>query len=413
MVDTLRADHMPNYGYKYNTTPNLQKLSKKAVLFKRVIAPSSWTKTSMASIMTSQNPSQHGVRGINDVLPDDLITITEGLSGHGYQTVGVNTNPWLEPKFGFHAGFDIYESIPFVRNNLEREFCDAWRVNQKAMELLAQCSQDKPVFLYLHYMDVHRPYRPKPPYFSGGPLTIPGHGTISNEELDYRYARKGLRGPMVQKRIIELYDGEIRTIDAALEELLDDLGKKPGFENTIFVITSDHGEAFNEHGKILHGNSLYPEVYEVPMIFFWPGGLSGGQEIDVQVSSIDIAPTLFKLAELPVPKSFHGEALLPMKRGSIKERIALSAVGLNDAIPNLDYIAVVSSEYLYIREKINNKIEFYDLQSDPRAHNNLGPSHPKVAFYAKFEGSSINHTIEQAELDQKTIEKLKSFGYLQ
>ena len=416
LIDALRADHLPSYGYKIDTAPNIQRLTRQGVVFERVIAPSTWTKTSIASIMASCNPSRHGARGIKDVLPSQLTTIAEQLSTNGYRTVAVNTNPWLAPKFGFKAGFDIYRTLPINSSGpiSERSFSLAWAVNHKAMEFLKECSQKEPVFLYLHYMDVHAPYRPRPPFFSAPALDVPGFGVLPNDKLEFIYRIKGLDAPGVRERVIELYDGEIRTVDAAVGKLLERLQKKGWLDNTIVVITSDHGEAFGEHGTVEHGVNLYPEVYEVPLILLWPGHLPAGVRIGVQVRSIDIAPTLLGLAGLTVPKSFDGEPLLPMEAGALEDRIAISAVGLNDGAPDSDYIAVVSREYLYVREKIKNIVEFYDLRSDPEAHNNLGQSHPEATFYAGFEDkdNAATRTSEQVELDEETREQLKSLGYL-
>jgi len=101
LVDTLRADHLPSYGYKAKNMSKIERLSKQGVVFENVIAQSSWTKTSMASIMTSSNPSRHGAMGVKDVLPEDLTTIAEGLAAEGYYTIGINTNPWLRSQYPF------------------------------------------------------------------------------------------------------------------------------------------------------------------------------------------------------------------------------------------------------------------------------------------------------------------------
>ena len=409
LVDTLRADHLPSYGYKINTAPNIQNLAESAVLFERVIAPSSWTKTSMASIMTSQNPSRHGVRRGKDVLPEQLITMTEVFANNGYHTIGINTNPWLKSKFGFDVGFNSYESLLFLQDG---GWTNALEVNAAAMAALAQRPEEKPFFLYLHYMDVHDPYRPKSPFYSASSLTIPGHGVIPDAELERLYCDKGFDAPGVRNRVIELYNGGIRTVDAGIGQLLKEMKKVGGLENTITVITSDHGESFREHGTTKHGQNLYPEVYEVPLIFSWPGSLPSGVRIRPQVCSIDIAPTLFALAGLAPQEGCDGKPLLPMRNDAIQCRIAKCAVGLNDASPDLDYTAVVSAEHLYIREKKNNVVEFYDLKLDPGAQYNLGTLNPKVAAYAKLEDNAVSGITKQTDLDEKTIQQLKSLGYL-
>ncbi len=410
LIDTLRADHLPTYGYKVDTAPNLHRLAKKGVVFERVIAPSTWTKTSMASIMTSTDVHRHGVKGIKDVLTTNkLATVAGGLKANGYRTMCVNTNSWLSSKFGFDVGFDDYRMHPLVSEGF---FASAWDINNEVMNLLDQTLSQQPQFLYLHYMDVHAPYIPKPPYFSAPPLDVPGLGIVADHKLELLYREKQLDTPAVQQRIIDLYDGEIRTIDVAIDQLLKDLKGMGWLDDTIVVITSDHGEEFLEHGQTEHGKDLYPETYEVPLIFHWPGHLPAGKKIEAQVRSIDIAPTLFELAGIEIPSSFDGISLLPMKNDVLQDRIALSSVGLNDHLPNLDYAAVVSPQHLYLREKINNVVEFYDLKLDPAAKHNLGGSHPSAASYANLEKDIVTATTEQTELDPQTIKQLKSLGYL-
>ena len=112
LLDTLRADHLPTYGYKSDIAPYIHQLAQQGVVFERVIAPSSWTKTSMASIITSRDVPDHGVQRFKDILPSELTTLAEGLSTNGYHTIGINTNPWLTKLFGFESGFDIYRQRP-------------------------------------------------------------------------------------------------------------------------------------------------------------------------------------------------------------------------------------------------------------------------------------------------------------
>jgi len=363
----------------------------------------------MASIMTGTTPARHGVKAVKDVLPGRLTTIAEALSAGGYYTVGINTNPWLKSMFGFQQGFNVY-GMCASRSSM---FARAWAVNKQAVIEMKRRRGRKPIFLYLHYMDVHAPYIPQRPYFTKPTLAVPGLGLLPDDRIEYLYRKKGLRGPGVQQRVIDLYDGEIKTADAAVAEIHDKLDKLIGLENTLFVITSDHGEAFLEHGKPEHGYNLYPEVYSVPLLLLWHGKLAGGMEINAQVRSIDIAPTLLELAGLDIPASFEGKPLPTSAGQAARDRLAVAEVGTNDYIPNLDYAAVVSRQYLYIHERINNRVEFYDLLVDAGAKKDLGPSHPKVGYYAKFEPAPARaKPAGKTELDEQTRRQLESLGYL-
>jgi len=405
VVDTLRADHLPGYGYAEDTAPFLSRLAETGVLFERVIAPSSWTKTSMASIMTGLDPNGHGVLRHRNAVPPHLETLAERLAAHGYETIGINTNPWLQAQFGFGAGFDVYETIRHAKESGE-----APEVNRRALELLAARSHDRPFFLYLHYMDVHAPYRPERSDELGPAVELPDRGAIDDATLEFEYRKEGLSGAGVEERVIGLYDEGIRQFDAELETFLRDIRASAG--NPLIVITSDHGEGFREHGTTEHGHNLYPEVLEVPLIVLWPGVVPAGVRIPAQVRSIDIAPTILALASVNVPEAFEGEPLLPMEPGGIEDRTARSEVYYRRPLEPFHYTAVISRDHFYVREGMRDTVEFYDLRADPDARRNLGAGDPRVARYRALERATPVEPAAERELDDETREELEALGYL-
>jgi arylsulfatase len=402
LVDTLRADRLPLYGHPGPTAPRLAELAARGVLFERVIAPSSWTKTSMASILTGRAPDRHGVLGVSDVLPGDLVTLAEAFSAAGYRTLAVNSNPWLAERFGFAAGFDVFETHLFARGA---------KVNQRALDLIAAARE--PWLLYVHYMDVHSPYRPDPRFFDEPPLELPGLGRLSDAELEERYRKRGLDGPRVRERVLRLYDAGIRSADAALGELLDALEARGRMANTIAVVTADHGEAFGEHGTTEHGKNLYPEVCEVPLVLVFEGRLPAGARRPGQVSSIDVAPTLLELAGLPAEPGFEGRSLLPLDLERPEARVGLAGLARAENDGDFDLVAVVSPDHLYLRERRRDRVEFYDLRADPGALRDLGPAHPAVPAYAALEGAGGAPPPPRTELDAETLEALRALGYLE
>ncbi|MBW2274270.1 MAG: sulfatase [Deltaproteobacteria bacterium] len=407
VVDTLRSDHLPSYGYRRNTAPALSALADEGVLFERVIAPSSWTKTSMASMMTGLNPDGHAVRGVEDALSDSLPTLATSLAHAGYATIGINTNPWLEPGFGFARGFDVYET---------HVFSPAGEVNRIALARVEELRR-RPFLLYVHYMDVHAPYRFREASLKDRPLRLPGRGAVPDELLEHAYRKEGLQGAGVHERVIRLYDAGIRAVDSAIADLLRELGSQGALDNAIVAVTSDHGEAFREHGSAEHGRNLYPEVYEIPLILRWPGRIPAGARIPAQVRGVDLAPTLLHLAGVPIPPGLDGSSLMPFDVKAMEPRIAIAAVGLNDYIPHLDYVAVVSPDRLYIRERRSGSVEFYDLERDPDARHDLGAAHPEVEDYARLPGPGLQGTRDRertpkARLDEPTRERLRALGYL-
>jgi arylsulfatase A-like enzyme len=402
VVDTLRSDHLPGYGYPRNTAPALGRLADEGVLFERVIAASSWTKTSMASIMTGLDPGRHSVRGVEDALSERLPTLASTLADAGYATLGINTNPWLEPGFGFDRGFDLYET---------RVFSPANEVNRIALARVRELDR-RPFLLYLHYMDVHAPYRFRESQMADRPLFLPGRGAVPDNALEHAYRKEKLQGPGVQERVIRLSDAGIRAVDDAIDELLHALRREGALENALVVVTSDHGESFREHGSTEHGRNLYPEVYEVPLIMHWPGHIPSGARIPAQARGVDLLPTLLELAGVPIPSELDGSSLLPLDIEAREPRVAVAAVGLNDYIPDRDYVAVISPEHLYIRERRSGNVEFYDLERDPGARRDLGGSHPAVERYRGLREVGEGVSAPKTRIDESTRERLKALGYL-
>jgi arylsulfatase len=403
VIDTLRADSLPPYGAAPENAPNLAEFARGGVVFERVVAPSSWTKTSMASLLTGTNPSRHGVRGIDHTLPAELPTLARMLRDAGYRTLAVQTNPWLRAEFGFDAGFDRYD---YALHGSAEE------VNTRALALLEETGREHPVLLYLHYMDVHAPYRPGPRWFDAPALDVPGHGAIPDDKLESLYRTRRLRGPELDRRVRALYDAELRQVDHALGLLFEALRERGILERAVVFVTSDHGEAFGERGQVTHGRTFYPEVYAVPMLVRGGDQVPAGARIEAQVRSIDIVPTILGLAGVSPPPSVQGEALLPMEPAAIRARIAHGAVGLNDLAPDQDYAAVVGEESLYLLERRSGTVEFYDLRADPGALHDLGPDSPEAARLAQLvdEGAAAAAP-GRTEIEAATRDQLESLGY--
>ncbi len=398
LVDTLRADALGAYT-PGALTPHMDALARDGVLFERVVAPSSWTKTSMASIVTSRDPSGHGVRGVDDVLPDSLDTLAEAFEDAGYQTIGVNANPWLKRDSGFEAGFASYSFVTW----------DAESVHDALRQALDDADPERPVFLYLHYMDTHAPYDPGP-WFSGPPVEVPGLGALADEDLEVGYRGGHIDGVAVRERVRALYDASVRDLDAKLMGLWAELRERGFLRDAVVVLTSDHGEAFGEHGTTAHGRDFYPEVYAVPLIFVAPGRIPAGVRVPAQVASIDVAPTLLALASLPVPEGFEGQPLLPMD-GGLESRVAIGAIGGNDRAPDVDIVGVVYDDLLYLRERRGDRVELYDLRTDPAAWNDLGRDHPEAARLAAREPTREPPRAETRSVDAETRAELEALGY--
>ncbi len=280
VVDTLRADWTTPYGADSRISPELGRWAERGVVFDNTIAQSSWTKTSMASLMTSLWPQSHGVRATRDALAAGALTVAEVFSKAGYQTYAVQSNGWLEQTFGFHQGFDHYL---FPRGgNLAGMKPMIWphadNVYLEAERLLEHRDPSRPFFLYLHFMDVHE-------YAS--PSDLEGFGS-------------GHAGA---------YRASIAWVDEVIERFRMKLDEWGSLQRTVLVLASDHGEAFGENGSNGHARDLHASVLAVPLVIRFPFVVDPIR-VPAQVRNIDIAPTLLDIAGLEIPNEFQGESLL-------------------------------------------------------------------------------------------------------
>ena len=319
VVDTLRADAIEPYGAPAGSTPAFAKLASDSVVFERAYAQSSWTRPSIASILTSEYPSVHGAMLKMDFLPDRALTVAEALRAEGYWTAGFVNNINVAPVFNFQQGFDefvylepefyfwatesatklaMYKTLRVAR---ERFFSNrmyypnyyqaAAVVNQHVLAWLAE-KPPEPFFLLMHYMDPHDPYFEHP---------YNGHGV----------ARVMTPSPAPERveDLRNLYAGEVRYLDAELDLLVRGMRDRGVYDRSIVALTADHGEEFLEHGGWWHGTTLYEEAVHVPLFIKRPGEPQRGQHRSDLVRTIDIVPTLLSAAVVRVPPSFLGQDL--------------------------------------------------------------------------------------------------------
>ncbi len=318
VVDTLRADHLPSYGYDAGSTPNLDRLAEDSVRFDQAFTNSSWTRPSFASILTGRLPSSHGVMAKSDALPDSLTTLPEALKPHGYRTAGYATNFNVAPYFNFQQGFDDYYYLEpafvlgaddasaklllmqFVRQRIERfraskgdvlpgtAYQDAETVN-RALLAWIDAKPRAPWFLFVGYMDPHDPYFAHP--YDGS-----GYARAAHQKPD----------PSEAPALRALYDGEISYWDAELGKLLDALEQRGLYDDLTIVVTSDHGEEFDDHGGFWHGTTLYDEQLRVPLLIKLANSKRGGTVVRHWVQSIDLMPTVLGLVDAEVPEGVQG-----------------------------------------------------------------------------------------------------------
>ena len=399
VVDTLRPDHLPFHGYPKDTAPFLSRLAAEGVVFERARSTSSWTAPGTASIVTSLHPVQHGVhKGLMAVrllqrvdssitvnrIPDAVTTVAEVLKDAGYSTWGLSDNLNIGYEENFNQGFDHFRTS---------NDAGAATVNARLREWLPDMEDAGPYFLYLHYMDPHRPYLKRAPWYKAG----------EGELLDS----------------IAAYDSEINYVDAKIRELFELLRWD---DNTLVVVTSDHGEEFQEHGGWDHGRTLYDEVLDVPLVVYSSTGPLVVGRFDEPVSVMDILPTIRDYLGLPPGPAEQGSSLAPAIRGEGRPPEGRSFFADLRSPPwfgSLTVKAVVRDDDKYV-VTLPDTEELYDLGADPGEQTSLLSERRVLADELRaeldaFEESCVRYGQESAEveLDEEALEKLEALGYVQ
>ncbi|MBW2540761.1 MAG: sulfatase-like hydrolase/transferase [Deltaproteobacteria bacterium] len=395
VVDTLRPDWTTPYGDTRGTTPELARWAARGVVFEAVRAQSSWTKVSVASMMTSLWPSDHGVREVRDALGEGADTLAEQFQGAGYATYGVQSNGWLAATFGFQQGFDRYvfprgANVPWMKSMV---WPHADNVYLEAERLLDAHAEAAPFFLYLHFMDVHE---------YAAPAEFQQFGTDSPGA----------------------YRAAIRWIDHVLERLRAKLEAMGQLENTAIIFASDHGETFGEDRRWGHARNARTPALRVPLVMRLPEATKP-MRIPDQVRNLDLAPTLLDLAGIPIPQSFQGKSLLPLLDAGPREvaRDRTSYASL-PALLFLDATlqeSVSTGDWSFARDLAEPQSEhLYDLRVDPDEEVNLIEIEPDAAdrmrplLDAQQRRAPLPGVARSdIRIDPQIADKLRALGYLQ
>ncbi len=307
-IDTLRADHLGAYGYGRATSPFFDQLASQGTLFERAIVQLPGTLPSHMSIFTGLYPAEHGVYPPDSVLSVEVPTVPEVLRAHGWRTAGFTEGGYVDGHYGFARGFELFEDEPVGGSRaVETTF-------ERGLDFLTGLAPDERFFLFLHTYVVHDPYAPPPPYpnlfWEGAPPPDAWEPTGPNLTAVNRGERAVT--PATVAWFEALYDASIRYMDDRLRFFfarLDELGLT---EQTTIVLTSDHGEEFLEHGKLVH-QQIYQETVRVPLLVVEPGRRTGAR-VGALVESVDLAPTLWELAAVATPPPTSGRSLAHLLR---------------------------------------------------------------------------------------------------
>ena len=388
-IDTLRADHLGCYGYKEVRTPNIDALAADGVRFEHAYTPVPVTLPSHSAMFTGTYPPLSGMHDFSgNVLSSKQPTLATVLKENGYTTGAVIGSAVLDSRFGLNQGFDFYyDHFDFNRlqeSNLEEMERPGNVVADVTLDWLSKNYQKK-FFLWMHLYDPHHPYRPPPPY-------------------DKEYASHP-------------YDGEIAFADAQVGRLISFLKEKRLYDNTLIVLSGDHGEGLSEHGEKTHGFFIYNSTLHVPLMFHLPAR-PAAKLVPTPVCLADLMPTVLAALDLASPPKMQGQSLLPLMTGKAEaeDRSLYSETFLPRLHFNWSELrGAQTANYHFIDAP---RPELYDLKKDPGETQNLLPQKKAVGeeMRSKLNGLVRSYTASQ-ELAQKTgldpalMERLKSLGY--
>ncbi len=416
LIDTLRADHTAIHGYPRPTTPILEQLAEESVVFDRARSQAGCTFPSMNSLLTSRYPFDFYRREPGEMgIPVEYPSIAEVLKAHGYITVAVSASPIVRatpsehnPSAGFGRGFDIFDEQCLWR--------EAACVNRRALEIIENLQE--PFFLYLHYMDPHDSYEPPKTYqrfagpYEGFEFIAAGDPNPIGEML---YDD----GPNVDiddqdiKHLVDLYDDEILYVDTMLGEFLRSLRGTGALDDSIFILTSDHGEEFLEHGHVKHCRGVWDTLTRVPLLIRFPQGW-GAQLVNAPVQLVDLLPTVLDALDLsPGRIEMEGISLL----GPLTGQTPYRDFAFSDQV---HYRSVDDGRHHLILDGLRWKYELFDTASDPLEQHDLVTTDPGRAmeFEARLkkwltdtgQWKHFDMTLRAAE-QQK--DQLRALGYLE
>ncbi len=438
-VDTLRPDRLGCYGYARPTSPHIDALARRGVVFRNALTAAGRTVQSFPSILTGLYPMVHGLRyegQSSDILANRL-TLTRILKDGGYDSFAVTQGL----NVGLHRDFDMYDPDIYLDPQGNKVYLPARNdreASKKAIQWLrSRAGARRPFFLWLRYIAPHWPYDAPAPYTEmfdpayRGPHTFNDERAPGAERGDIIFGRTRLPVRQVEHASAH-YDGEVAYSDRAIADLLEALAGQGQLDRTMVVLTADHGESLGEHDYFFeHGAYLYEPTVRVPLVVVLPGALPAGRMVEAQARTVDIVPTVLELAGLPVPGGLQGASLVARARGEVEGPApdAYSESGRNFYPENpRQFIDGVAGKWRMLRTDAFKLIlipkdpepiwELYDLKADPGETTNLYAARPEVAgplrarLLALLASDPGRDDRDNPPLPPELEESLRSLGYV-
>lgn len=384
-IDTLRADRLGVYGYDGARTPRLDRLAREGIRFDQAISPMPMTLPAHTSLMTGLDPYQHGVRdNAGFEISPDIVMLAESFAEAGYDTGAFVAAYVLHSRWGLARGFDHYDD-----NDVHgvEDLAGEGQLERRGDEVIAAAipwiaqERDTPFFGWVHLYDPHAPYQAPEPWFS-------------------RFAA-------------DPYDGEVAYTDTLIEELLAALDRAGLADNTVVVVTADHGEDLRDHGEQGHGLFVYDTTQRIPLLMRLPDGAAAGTVVEEQVRLIDVGPTLLETVGLAAPDNIKGQSMTPFLAGAGEQRPAYAET----MYPRWhlgwqELYALRKGQYKYI---LAPTPELYDLAADPGETDNLVDSMPDIAADLRDELEALGADVDDSarrDTSSEAASRLRALGYI-
>lgn len=428
LIDTLRADHLGTYGYSEPVSPEIDAFAADAVVFDRAFAQSSWTKTSVASILTGLLPHSHGTFERGDILPPIPSLLPKLLQDAGYRTVAVSASGIITPDRGFDRGFEEFLLIEPTGDDLP-VFAYSDVVTDRFLHWLSEHPESgEPFFAYLHTVDPHEPYGP--PDLDGNPPPDRGSELWEFRRPDenmvnaFLATQPELSKLDIRDHFLQLYEEDISFNDRQFGRLIEALKGLGIYDSTIIVLLSDHGEEFFDHGHWAHGRTLFSEQLHVPLLLKLPDQNEGGRRVAAIAQHVDLVPTLLEGLDLAVPQEVEGRSLIPLIRERSRKVIdpaSRTVVVSNLRLDGTEIDSILRNNLHLMRwkpDQPDERVELYDLKDDPNERFDLAPHRPAAVGFLRtlLKTSILNRTVsyepEHLRIEGDIEKRLRALGYI-
>ncbi len=419
-TDTLRADHLGCYGYRRDTSPNIDAFAKDAMLFENCFSHAADTRYSFASLLSGFLPHETGIL-FNANLPSSVVTLPQMLKKRGYSTMAVMSNYVMQKKRGFANGFDVYEDSMSDREaNRFAPEKTASNATDSAIDLLKKYEGNR-LFMWVHYQDPHGPYTPPDPYHGmfvdpdREPRRVKMNSSLSGRGGIPAYQR--LKGHDDFNYYVSQYDAEIKYHDNQFKRLIDQIKAQGMYDNSLIIFSSDHGEGMGDHDYFFaHGEYIYNGQIHIPLIVKLSDQLSGRRKDFVQ--HLDIVPTVLDVAGIETVANLRGTDL--RKVNNDKEIFSeMKSPFVEDKVK----YALIYKGFKLIYTPHYNRFELYDLISDFAERTDLiaDDTHlqrtnelkHRMFRICREDFLKIRNNRPVPQLDADELKKLKSLGYVQ